>query len=91
MPLLKRELHRIAKGPGMNGEDQWRLVFDTDAKRLYVEHEWHHTDLRGGGSASSKGRSQMDIGSFLGQLRQGPAHWELQRLLSGLFEGAPRA
>lgn len=91
MPLLKRELYRIAKGPAVKGEDRWRLVFDTDSKCLYVEHEWHHTDVRGGGSASSRGRSQMDIGSFLGQPGQGPAHRELQRLLSGLFEGAPHA
>jgi hypothetical protein len=41
--LLKREFHRRAKGPVMNDEDWWRLVFDTDAKRIYVEHEWAHT------------------------------------------------
>ena len=91
MPLKKRELHRSAKGPVINGGDWWRLVFDTDTKRLYVEHEWHHTDMRGGGGASSRGRSQMDVASFLGQPEQGPAHRELQRLLSSLFEEEPNA
>ena len=40
MSLLKKELYKSAKGPVANDEDWWRLVFDTDARRLYVEHEW---------------------------------------------------
>ena len=90
MPLLKRELHRTAKGPAMNDGDRWRLVFDTDAKRLYVEHVWEHVDVRRGG-ATSKGRAEADVGTFLKQPGQGPAHRELLRLLPGLFEGKPDA
>jgi hypothetical protein len=41
MALLKRELHRASRGPILTDEDTWQLVFDTDSKRLYVEHRWH--------------------------------------------------
>ena len=90
MPLLKRDLHRTAKGPVISGEDRWRLVFDTDAKRLYVEHVWEHVDVRRG-VATSKGRAEVDVGSFLKQPGQGPAQRELLRLLSGLFGDKPDA
>ncbi len=46
MALLKRELFRSARGTVMNDEDWWRLAFDTENKRLYVEHEWAHLDVR---------------------------------------------
>ena len=83
MPLLKRELHRNAKGPVMNDEDWWRLVFDTETGRLYVEHEWDHVDVRGG--AADKGRGEVSVRAFLREPGQGPAHRELRRLLSGVF------
>ena len=52
MALLKRELHRSIKGPVANDEDWWHLVFDTDTKRLYVEHRWAHVDVSGAGEAT---------------------------------------
>src|SRR5438876_3881410 len=39
MALLRRELHRDVKGPEVTWEDRWVLVFDTDTKRQYVEHQ----------------------------------------------------
>jgi hypothetical protein len=90
MPVLKRELHQTAKGPAMSGEDRWRLVFDTDSKRLYVEHVWEHVDPRRGGAVST-GRAEADVVTFLKQPGQGPAHRELLRLLSGLFGDKPNA
>src|SRR3954453_4960794 len=53
MALLKRELHRASRSPVLNDEDQWHLVFDTDSKRLYVEHRWAHVDVRGPDVAES--------------------------------------
>jgi hypothetical protein len=85
MPLLKREFHRRAKGPVMNDEDWWRLVFDTDAKRLYVEHEWAHTDVRKGSSADS-GTAEFEISAFLNEPSHGAAQRQLLRLLTNLFE-----
>ena len=46
MAFLKRELHRQVKGPEVTELDFWNLVFDTDTKRLYVEHEWTYLDSR---------------------------------------------
>ncbi len=51
MPILKRDLHRSASGPVANDEDWWRLAFDTEKKRLYVEHEWEYVDAQRGGKA----------------------------------------
>ena len=39
MALLKRELYRQVKGPEVTHADRCTLVFDTDAKNLYVERE----------------------------------------------------
>jgi hypothetical protein len=53
MALPTRELHRSSRGPLLNDEDQGHLVFDTDSKRLYVEHRWTHVDVRGPDVAES--------------------------------------
>ena len=66
-------------------ENWWRLVFDTDGKRFYVEHEWEHVRVRRGRAADT-GRTEMDVASFLGDPGQGPPHRELERLLSELFK-----
>ena len=42
MALLKRELYRQVKGPEIIHADRCTLVFDTDVKSLYVEHEVVH-------------------------------------------------
>jgi len=84
MALLRRELHRTAKGPVANDEDTWSLVFDTDTKRLYVEHEWQHVDVRRGG-ASDNGTEQIEISEYLLQGGQTAGHRELWRLIRILF------
>ncbi|MBA9071030.1 hypothetical protein FHR71_004807 [Methylobacterium sp. RAS18] len=87
MALLVRELQRSAKGPVENDEDWWRLVFDTDTKRLYVEHEWKHTDVRGAGR-SNQGKEQLEIPEYLLQAGQTTGHRELWRLIRTLFAEA---
>jgi hypothetical protein len=39
--VLKRHFYRSAQGPTPADEDTWQLVFDQNAKRLFVRHEWH--------------------------------------------------
>jgi hypothetical protein len=46
MALLRRELCRQVRGPEVTHADRCTLVFDTDAKNLYVEREVAHLDLR---------------------------------------------
>jgi hypothetical protein len=41
MAILEREFYRSARGPTPADEDAWRLVFDQEAERLCVRHEWH--------------------------------------------------
>src|SRR3954449_6378337 len=76
MALLKRELHRASRSPVLNDEDQWHLVFDTDSKRLYVEHRWAHVDVRGPDVAES-GTAQLDLAEYLNQGGQTAGHREL--------------
>ena len=85
MALLIRELHRPHERPLPNDEDQWHLVFDTDSKRLYVEHRWTHVDVRGPEVAKS-GIAQLDIAEYLNQGGQTAGHRELWRLLKALFQ-----
>jgi hypothetical protein len=39
MARLTRPLHELVRGGHMENEDWWRLVFDTEAKRFYIEHD----------------------------------------------------
>jgi hypothetical protein len=71
MAVLKRELNKSARGPVANDEDWWRLVYDTENKRLYVEHEWAHLDVRRRGAANS-GTEQIEIAAYLAGPGVGP-------------------
>jgi hypothetical protein len=79
MPLLRRPLYQHSEGAD---EDRWRLVFDTDANRLFVEHEAKRGDMRGSGYATST--DDMDIASFLNE--RSPGQHELVQLIGTLFE-----
>lgn len=77
MAILTRVLHTASDEPGHTG-DRWLLAFDTDTKRLYVEHAWSE-------GAESR-RDEMDVETYLTQGGQTAGHRELWRLLRGLFE-----
>jgi hypothetical protein len=80
MALLQRELHRHVRSPEIEREDRWVLAFDTDTKRLYVEHQLAHADATGYHAET------MDIAAYLTQGGQTAGHRELWRLLRTLFE-----
>ena len=84
MALLKRELHRHREGPEVIRNDLWALVFDTDTKHLYVEHEWTCLETREGEAERRTG--VLDIAEYLTQGGQTAGHRELWRLLQTLFE-----
>ena len=65
MALLRRELCRQIKGPEVTHADCCTLVFDTDAKTLYVEREVAHVDV-GDGTAEIQ-TTTMDICDYLKQ------------------------
>jgi len=94
MALLKRELHRQAKGPEVTHADRCTLVFDTDSKSLYVEREVAHFEANAGGTVNYQ-TAAMDIADYLKQGGQTAGHRELWRLLRALFnengESAERA
>jgi hypothetical protein len=79
MPLLSRPLYQRSEGAD---EDRWRLVFDTDANRLFVEHEKTRGDVRGRGYGIHT--DEMDVAAFLGEHGQGQQ--ALVQLLSKLFD-----
>ena len=87
MAKLTRQLHKLTKG---GNEEWWTLVFDTDTQRLYIEHEWSHTDVWRA-SRSSSGAAEFNINSFLAE-GEAPAQAELQRIIESLFKkmGATR-
>jgi hypothetical protein len=45
--MLEREFYRSARGPTPAHDDVWRLVFDRNASRLVVRHEWQATGHAG--------------------------------------------
>jgi len=79
MPLLRKPLYQRSEGAD---EDRWRLVFDTDANRLFVEHEKKRGDMRGSGYGTDI--DEVDVATFLNERGQG--QHELVRLLGILFE-----
>jgi len=85
MAFLKRELHRQVRGPKITELDCWNLVFDTDTKRLYVEHEWTYLDSGVRGAADYR-TDIMDIAAYLTQGGQTAGHRELWRLLRAIFK-----
>ena len=85
MALLKRELYRQVKGPEITHADRCTLVFDTDAKNLYVEHEVAHLDASVGGAIEIQ-TATMDIADYLKQGGQTAGHRELWRLLRTIFK-----
>jgi hypothetical protein len=85
LALLKRELHRLVKGPEVTHADRSTLVFDTDAKNLYVEREVAHFDASINGTIEIQ-TATMDIADYLKQGGQTAGHRELWRLLRTLFK-----
>jgi hypothetical protein len=85
MALLKRELYRQVKGPEITHADRCTLVFDTDAKKLYVEREVAHLDASANGTMEMQ-TAAMDIADYLKQGGQTAGHRELWRLLKTLFK-----
>jgi hypothetical protein len=85
MALLKRELYREVKGPEITHADRCTLVFDTDAKNLYVEREVAHLDTRVNGAIEIQ-TATMDIADYLKQSGQTAGHRELWRLLRMIFK-----
>ena len=85
MALLKRELCRQVKGPEVTHADRCTLVFDTDAKNLYVEREVAHLDASVNGTIEIK-TATMDVADYLKQGGQTAGHRELWRLLRTLFK-----
>ena len=89
MAKLTRQLQERVKGAHKENEDWWRLVFDTEAKRLYVEHEWSHTDAWRA-ARSNNGTAEFDINGFLAE-GEAQAQAELLRIIESLFKkGAAR-
>jgi hypothetical protein len=85
MALLRRELYREVKGPEVTHEDCCTLVFDTDAKNLYIEREVTHLDTSVDGTVDIR-TVTMDIADYLKQGGQTAGHRELWRLLRMLFK-----
>jgi hypothetical protein len=85
MALLKRELYRQVKGPEVTHADCCTLVFDTDAKNLYVERAVAHFDASIHGAIEIQ-TATMDIADYLKQGGQTAGHRELWRLLRTIFK-----
>lgn len=85
MALLKRELYRRTTGPDVTHADRWALVFDTDTKNLYVEHDEVHLEAQVGGTVDFR-TSRMDVDEYLRRGGQTAGHRELWRLLRMLFD-----
>ena len=78
MPRLTKPLYQINNGPD---EDRWLLAFDTDTRRLFVEHEKTRGDTRGRGYSTEI--DELKVADYLGE--NGPGQDELARLLGALF------
>jgi hypothetical protein len=85
MALLRRELCRQVRGPEVTHADRCTLVFDTDAKNLYVEREVAHLDVSIDGSLEIR-TATMDIADYFQQGGQTAGHRELWRLLRTIFK-----
>lgn len=78
MSLLRRPLYQRSEGADY---DRWRLAFDTETARLFVEHEKKRGDFRGAGYAIET--DEIELAEFLKQPGQGRE--QLMKLLETLF------
>jgi hypothetical protein len=82
MAQLTRLLHERVKGAQKENKERWRLAFDTEAKRLYIEHEWSHADMWRD-SRSNSGSVEFEINAFLAEGEE-PAQAELMQVIESL-------
>jgi hypothetical protein len=73
MVILEREFYRSARGPSPADIDIWSLVFEPNAARLLVRHEWRAT--------RHTGVDEFEVAEFLAQ--EGAARDALLDLLFG--------
>ncbi len=79
MPLLRKPLYQRNEG---RDEDRWRLQFDTEARRLFVEHERIRGDMHGSGYSTDT--DEIEVGDYLRESGEGQR--ELVQMLERLFE-----
>ena len=79
MARLTKPLYQINDG---HDDDCWRLVFDTETRRLFVEHEKTRGDMRGRGYSIVS--DELELADYLRE--SGPGQNELARQLGALFE-----
>jgi hypothetical protein len=65
MTILKEEIASRTKGPMAENEDWWRLCYDTNTNRFFVEHAWDHVKING--LTQDAGTSEHDADTWKGQ------------------------
>ena len=90
MPIFRRELD-LASGPAAGGmRERWRLVLDSDAPGLYIEHRREQAAAHSAGVALSD-KERYGINDFL-MLAQGqPAQPALILALKEMFPEATQS
>jgi hypothetical protein len=84
MTIFKREIYPGAGVPSREKVECWRLVFDTEAKRLLVEHRT--TRMSDGGRAWSTRTEEISLSTYLSQQPETGGHRELLQILRGLLD-----
>lgn len=84
MSILKEEIDRRVKGPMAENEDWWRLCYDTDAERFYIEHEWDHVKINGLTQNTGKTEHDADMWKGAGAAKISEAKKRLMERAEGL-------
>lgn len=84
LPLLRRQFFKSPRGPAINDEDVFYLVFDMEAGRFVVHNEWSNAAPKGGQPVS--GVSEVELSEFY-SMETSPlaARNALTKLISQLF------
>jgi len=59
MAAINRQFYQSSRGPAPADQDIWSLVFDPEARRLRVRHEWQST--------GHDGFDEFELADFLKQ------------------------
>ena len=59
MAVINRKFYQSWRGPTPADQDSWCLVFDAEAKRLFVRHEWQ--------TSRDNGFDDLEVAEFLEQ------------------------
>lgn len=71
MAVVRKQIALRIKGSLAEREDFWRLCYDLEAERFFVEHEWDHMNPYKLGEGGSRGTTEHSVEDWIANKGEG--------------------